>query len=315
MTWTLVQKTASVATGASGTVTGTLPAGSTAGNLLVAFLGAGTGGSQFTGPAGWTQGPQIGNGSVSRSEIWYYLNNPGSISSAVFTCGTTGVRCELAEFHTDVANAVVSLDFSGTGTAGAVASCTATATATAGDLAVCAFTEKFNTSQSGITWTDPAGFTLAASMANGNSLLYSAYQLSASAGSLSVTGTSSAASANANAWTGAVATFKAAAAGAQTVLVGATVPLPGFPGLNDEQAQAAFAAATGRPQQVHRVYFTPGQFPITPGGKRTCPSMTSRGASPPAANAWSRSSRRRTRRHRRTSITWSPSCPPTRPPG
>jgi hypothetical protein len=266
VTWTLVQKSASVASSSTGTASPSLPGASTAGNLLVATLGGQAGGTQFTGPAGWVQGPQIGNGSNSRAEIWYYIANPGGITSASFTCSNQQVKGVLAEFHTDVANAVVALDFSGTGTAGAVAACTATASATSGDLAVCSFWIHYKTSQT-ITWTDPSGFTLLRSTTGpGFFPSYGAYDLSVSAGSLPVTGTSSVASGDTNAWTGAVATFVASSPSSQVIKVGASVQTTAFPGLTVPQAEAQFAALTGRPNQVKRVYFPAGVWPLAGSG-------------------------------------------------
>src|SRR5260370_1073608 len=98
MTWTLVQKSAAVATNG----TGTLPGGSAAGNPVFALVGSNVAGTQFTGPANWVQLAQIGNGSLSRSEIWWLppAANPGGITSAVFSDGTGQLRVALAEFHT-----------------------------------------------------------------------------------------------------------------------------------------------------------------------------------------------------------------------
>jgi hypothetical protein len=70
----------------SNVVTPTLPAASTAGNLLVAIVNAGASATQSTAPAGWVIVPTgISTAGCCRSEIWYYANNPGGISSAAFT--------------------------------------------------------------------------------------------------------------------------------------------------------------------------------------------------------------------------------------
>lgn len=266
MAWTLVQKSAAVATGTGGNVTGTLPAGTTAGNPLVAVVGSNVAGTQFLGGIGWVQAAQIGNGSLSRAEIWWCppAVNTGGFTSFGFVCGTGNVRCAVAEFHNDVAGATISVGSSGTGVASAVTTDQASASAAAGDLAVCAFLEHLGTA-SAVTWTDPAGFTLLDSMtASGSNQLYSAYQLSAAAGTLSVMATSSVAAAT-NGWTGCVATLKAVAPASQPVSVGATINTNDYPaGTTRPQAQLAFAATVGRPGQVIKLYYVLG--PVSPSG-------------------------------------------------
>src|SRR6266702_3571887 len=167
MAFTLVQKSASVATGTGGTVTGTLPAGSTAGNTLVACLGGNTGSTQFAAPAGWVQAAQTGNGTLSRCEIWYLPSCPAGVTTAAFTSGSGALRAALAEFHTSVAGATVTVDAAGTGTAGAVTTCVATGSGTAGDLLVTAFTEHLPAAAV-VTWTDPSGYTLLGSITTSN---------------------------------------------------------------------------------------------------------------------------------------------------
>ncbi|HEY7816132.1 MAG TPA: hypothetical protein VIC62_23000, partial [Nakamurella sp.] len=66
-------------------VTPTLPAVSTAGNLLVAIVNAGASATQSTPPPGWVFANGINQPGCCRSEIWYYPNNPGGINSAAFT--------------------------------------------------------------------------------------------------------------------------------------------------------------------------------------------------------------------------------------
>lgn len=241
MAFSIIQKSAAVATG-SGSVTATLPAGSTAGNLLVACLGSNVPGTQFTGPSGWVQAAQVGN-TLSRSEIWYYPSCPAGVTSAVFTCGTGQVRAAMGEFHSSVSGDTFAVDVSGTAAPGAGTTCTASTSgaAAAGDLNVAAFFEHLPASTA-VTWTDPSGFTLLGSITAANfNPVYSAYKLSATGGTVNVTATSSATS-GANGWTGAVVCFKEAAATALTVtttsLPGATVSLP---------YEAALAASGGSP--------------------------------------------------------------------
>src|SRR5205814_8859052 len=66
-------------------ITGTLPVASTAGTLLVATINSLTTPNKFAGPAGWTSAAELDNPADGRSEICYYPNNPGGISSATFT--------------------------------------------------------------------------------------------------------------------------------------------------------------------------------------------------------------------------------------
>src|SRR6266568_4271691 len=224
MAFTLVQKSAAVATGTGGPVTGTLPAGSAAGNTLVACLGGNTGATQFAAGAGWVQAAQVGNGTLSRCEIWYYPSCPAGITTAAFTGGSGGLRAALAEFHSSIAGATVTVDNAGTGTASAVTACTATGTATAGDLIVAAFTEHLAASAA-VTWTDPSGYTLLDSItASGQTPVYSAYKLSAAGGAVSVTGTSNQ-TAGTSGWTGCAVSFKEVAATGLSVAT--TSPMPG----------------------------------------------------------------------------------------
>src|SRR5262249_45717592 len=184
--------------------------------------------------------------------------SPGGISCAKFSDGAVIVRAALAEFHTDVANATISVDSSGAGTASAVTTCTAAASSLSGDLAVCSFLEHLG-SNSAVTWTDPSGFTLLASLtASGSNQLYSAYNLSAGAGPTSVRARSSVA-AGTNGWTGCTVTFTAVAVASQTVAVGATVNTNALPaGTTQFQAIGLWASATGRPVQVEKVFFVLG---------------------------------------------------------
>ncbi|HEV1997454.1 MAG TPA: hypothetical protein VGR61_04900, partial [Candidatus Dormibacteraeota bacterium] len=121
-------------------VTPTLPAASTAGTLLVAIVNAGASVTQSTAPAGWAIVPTgINQPGCCRSEIWYYANNPGGISSAAFTlaAGNQGIA-QMTEWKN--VSTVLPLDQSGT-KAVAVASksvtlSTAGATAVANELVI-----------------------------------------------------------------------------------------------------------------------------------------------------------------------------------
>lgn len=92
----LVQHSSSIATGTT-SATATLPAASTAGNLLVAFV-VDNYGALNTLPSGWTNSPGEVTGSVEVS-ICYYANNPGSLSSFAFGAnGGTAFNAYIAEF-------------------------------------------------------------------------------------------------------------------------------------------------------------------------------------------------------------------------
>ena len=114
-------------------VTGTLPAPSQAGTLLVATVNTDETPSKFGGPAGWlsaAEADQVGEG---RSEIWYYPNNPGGITTATFTMNpaTVGGVAQITEW-TGVAT-VAPLDQSGSQTVAAAT--TTTTISTAGAMA------------------------------------------------------------------------------------------------------------------------------------------------------------------------------------
>lgn len=217
MTWTLVQQTSGsdFISGNSGTVTVTLPAASTAGTTLAAYLTANSGASNFSGPAGWAQGPYVSNGTgtgSSNCEIWYYPNNPGALSSFVFDTGgsSTNNRAFIAEFNPGT-TAAVTLQSSGTVTGGEVSSVTATAgnANTGSVLSLCCFQEQFSTGTA-VTWTVPPGYTQAA--VSGSSPInnsFAGYELSTAAGTLSVTGQTGTTGVSTTAWSGVIATLAA----------------------------------------------------------------------------------------------------------
>jgi putative Flp pilus-assembly TadE/G-like protein len=81
-------------------LTGTLPAASQAGTLLVATVNSLETPNKFGAPAGWVSAAQADQVGEGRSEIWYYPNNPGGISSATFTMNpaTVGGNVQLSEW-------------------------------------------------------------------------------------------------------------------------------------------------------------------------------------------------------------------------
>ena len=66
-------------------LTANLPAASSAGTLLVATARSEPTPNKFTAPAGWIAASFVNEATAGRSEIWYYPNNPGGISSVTFT--------------------------------------------------------------------------------------------------------------------------------------------------------------------------------------------------------------------------------------
>ena len=237
--WSLVQQSAAQAN----TSTNTLPGNSTAGNLLVAVTGCPSGAS-ITAPAGWVQGPQVFNGAVNDTSLWYYPANPGGLSSFTFA-GPGSIWVSVAEFTGPGVAAVAAPSDTGTNTGGAVTSITvATAgTAKTGDLVVAGFFEHL-AATSAITWTDPAAFTGFAGL-KVTSLVnhcYAAYYLAANAsGVQSVTGTSSVTGNATNGWTGAVMTFTLPSG---TVVPGAGA-VAGAGSVTAAVTQAAAATAAG----------------------------------------------------------------------
>lgn len=93
----------------AGSITPTLPSASIAGSTLVAVVSNGFTSSQktFTAPTGWTSAVQTYNGCCGEVEIWYYVNNPGGISSATFTAGsgTKYIAGEMSEWNGVVSSA------------------------------------------------------------------------------------------------------------------------------------------------------------------------------------------------------------------
>lgn len=66
-------------------ITPTMTSASTAGTLLVAIVRSDDTANRFTATAGWVVADFANVAGQARSEIWYYPNNPGGISSVTFT--------------------------------------------------------------------------------------------------------------------------------------------------------------------------------------------------------------------------------------
>jgi hypothetical protein len=172
---------------------------STAGNLLVAVIRSGASGTAFTAPANWVRAGSVNRASTSRSEIWYYPNNPGGISNAAF-----GVPSGAVAQMTEWSNVLTVAPLDRTGTLSATTQATATmstsaATTSANDLVITLFSPEIQSPQ---TYTAGAGWTpLVNAMPNG---FASEYRLDLPAAvaseTVSVTTTTR--------WTGVIAAFK-----------------------------------------------------------------------------------------------------------
>ncbi len=104
---TRVQAGSMVILGGS-SVTATLSSPSTTGTLLVAsIVDLNTDpGATYAGPAGWVRAATITRSGAGPVALFYYPNNPGSISSVTFTTGSTGANTAivLSEYSGVAAN-------------------------------------------------------------------------------------------------------------------------------------------------------------------------------------------------------------------
>ena len=149
----------------SPTVTATLPAASQEGTLLVATIKSGPSGTAFTAPANWVRANSRNRGGTSRTEIWYYPDNPGGIASAAFGVPNAGIA-QMTEWR----NVATTNPLDQTGTLSQGSSPTATvstsvATTMANDLVITDFGPEVQSPQ---TYAPGAGWTsLVSDMPNG----------------------------------------------------------------------------------------------------------------------------------------------------
>jgi hypothetical protein len=197
------------------TVSPTLLAASQAGTLLVADLRSDTSPSNkpFTASAGWVSANNAFLDGTAHSQIWYYPNNPGGISSADFGISPNSINTvgQMSEWR-NVAT-VLPLDTSGTVTVGAnqltASVSTIGATTAANDLVI---TDDGFLPQVGQAVTPAAGWTtLANSQPNGFRAEYRV-DLPGAVASETVTSTV------ATTWAMVIAAFKPASTGAGAVL-------------------------------------------------------------------------------------------------
>jgi hypothetical protein len=194
-------------------ITATLPAASTAGTLLVATINSLTTPNKFTGPAGWASAVEIDNPTEGRSEIWYYPNNPGGITTATFTMNpaTVSGAAEISEWNG--AATISPLDASGTTSISVPVSSATTSTlgamAQSGELVITNIGFKI---VAGNTYSQGAGWN---SIVKDNSFGYaSEYRLDLPAGTASETSTTTAPTN----WANVIATFKPASSATGAVL-------------------------------------------------------------------------------------------------
>jgi hypothetical protein len=191
----------------------TLPAASLAGTLLVIVMECDPSPNRVTMPAPWATGDFAQAGANSRSELWYYANNPGGITTATITSVPASINCEAQMTEWRNVATVNPLDTTGTATFTVnqltAAVSTTAATTMANELVI---TSMVFTNQPGMTITQGAGFTsLLNDPING---LTSEYRVDLPAAVASETVTSTVATT----WSLVMAAFKPAAAGSGAVL-------------------------------------------------------------------------------------------------
>jgi len=190
--------------------TASLPIASTAGDLLVATANGDPTNTAYTAPAGWVRATAVNQGGAARTEIWYYPDNPGGITSVTFGTPNNTI-VQLTEWS-GVAT-VAPLDQTG---AQAISSSTTTATnSTSGPMTQAnelVITNEGYNAGGGATFTPGAGWT---TLVNNTARDFaSEYRLNLPAGVASETVTSS----SATTWALTIATFKPAGAGGGAVL-------------------------------------------------------------------------------------------------
>jgi hypothetical protein len=184
----------------------TLPAASTAGDLLVATVNGDPTASAFTAPAGWVQAIAINQATAGRVEIWYYRNNPGGITTVTFTTGVNAVG-QLTEWSgiATVAPLDQTGSFATAATSTSATISTAAAAAEAGELVITNNSYKLGAGQ---TYAPGAGWT---SLVNDEPNSFaSEFRTDLPAAVASETVTASAATT----WSLSIATFKLATGGA-----------------------------------------------------------------------------------------------------
>jgi hypothetical protein len=276
------RQTGAVAGPSTTTVTPTLPGASIAGTLLVVTIRSGPAAATFTAPAGWASAV-VGGALVAgtaHTEIWYYANNPGGISSAAFSVNPNSVStvAQMTEWN-GVATALP-LDRTGTVTTGSQGSVTVStaplATTVANELVITSF--GYASGGSGNSFTSAGGWSSLVN--NSNNYFSSDYRLNLPAAVASETVSYS----NSTPWAAMIATFKPGSAGGGAVLD------PGFYYFNG----SGFAGGGGiclnggtllardvTLEFVNQAGFSTGT--CAPGGGASCVGTTCQFGSPPCS--------------------------------
>jgi len=180
-------------------ITPTLTAASTSGNLLAAIVATGAN-TTVTAPAGWVKATSVYTSGVGTTQIWYDANNAGAISSVKFTLAASDSAVAQLSEWSGVAK-VSPLDVSGTATAtsnSTTLAVSATAHA-ANELAIASFGA--STASSGNSFTPGSGWTnVMPAQAESDT---ADYKIGVGSGSVSETETA----ATTAKWAGAIATF------------------------------------------------------------------------------------------------------------
>lgn len=192
---------------------GTLPAASKAGTLLVAVISADATPSKSGSPAGWVEAIDADQAGDGRSEIWYYPNNPGGITSAQFSVNPATITGEVQLSEWNGIATASPLDQTGLLTLG-VATNTAPVT-TSGAMAQpneLVITGTRFTIAAGQTYSKGAGWTSLTSDTTNGFGSEDRYNLPAGVASETVT------TSQATLWAATIATFKPSAAATGAVL-------------------------------------------------------------------------------------------------
>jgi hypothetical protein len=191
----------------------TLPSASLAGTLLAIVMECDPSPNRVTMPAPWAAADFAQSGANSRSELWYYANNPGGITTATITAVPANIFCEAQMTEWRNVATVNPLDLTGTtlvttNQLTATVSTAPTATATANELVI---TSDAFTNKAGMVISQGAGWNnLLNDPING---LSSAYRIDLPAAVASETISSTVATT----WSLVMATFKPVGGGAGVV--------------------------------------------------------------------------------------------------
>lgn len=212
-------------------ITPTLSTASTAGELLVAIV-ATTANTTVTAPTGWIKATSVYTAGVGTTQIWYYANNPGAISSVKFTLSASdNAAAQLSEWSG--VETTSPLDATGaTGTTGSTKTQTIGATAAAAnELAIASFGA--GTGSTGNTFTVGSGWTnlMAAHTVSDTA----DYKIGVGSGSVSETETA----ATAAKWAAAIATFFGSCGGGSLGVTGPTAAAFGSTGLQGANQHVA----------------------------------------------------------------------------